>query len=291
MGKKRPKLGSGDWHIVIDREAAKCANFTGIVRVNVSGGDGSAVAWKRCLEWYGKDRVVPVFADTKSEHDDLYRFVEDCEREFCQKVNRLVDGRNIWDVFVETGMARMAQNGGACKASVELKQKLLDAHLLETGITTIATGLEFMEPERMEKLIARMAPVNVLFPLSVAPLLNSCAIHDEVRSFGIKPCAVYDDGHPHNNCRKYGCVLQGLSQWAFDAVNNPDGFDYAATREQEFIEKTGFSICRDRTGGETTNYPLVQLGIDARAGKTFPFDFRSQCSCMMPAMFTDDQLF
>lgn len=114
------KINRDDWRTMVDRQARKCEAFEGVVSVNVSGGTASAVAWARCLEWYGVDRVKPVFADTNSEHPDLYRFLEDCEKCFGQKLERLTnDGRNIWDVFEDSGMIRIARAGGACKASVE----------------------------------------------------------------------------------------------------------------------------------------------------------------------------
>ena len=154
----RKKLSRTDWEHVIGRQAEKCRLFEGTVCVNVSGGSGSAVAWHRCLEWYGADRVRPVFADTNNEDDDLYRFISDCERAFGQKCERLAnDGRDIWDVFDETGVLRIAKAGGACKASIELKQKPLDAHFKSIGADAVAVGIEFMEPERMVRFEQKLA--------------------------------------------------------------------------------------------------------------------------------------
>jgi 3'-phosphoadenosine 5'-phosphosulfate sulfotransferase (PAPS reductase)/FAD synthetase len=95
----RKRMPNTAWRQMIETEAAACHSFTGVVSVNVSGGHGSALAWHRCIEWFGRDRVVPVFADTNSEHADLYRFLDDCEKQFGQQLTRLNDGRNIWDVF------------------------------------------------------------------------------------------------------------------------------------------------------------------------------------------------
>ena len=287
------KIPNNEWRAMITRQAERCEEFTGKVCVNVSGGSGSAVAWSRCLEWYGHDRVIPVFADTNSEHDDLYRFLDDCEAAFSQKLTRLNDGRNIWDVFEQTGMLRIDHAGGACKASIELKQKPLARHFKECGADAIAVGLEFLEPERMQRFEEKLSPVEVLFPLTHSPRLSECEIHEEVRRLGIKPCTVYDEGHPHNNCRKYGCILAGVSQWAADVKMNADGFNYSAKREADYYDKTGFAVCRDQSNKDVKPYPLVQLRADVHAGKEFRDDWKSQCSCMepQPRLFTADECF
>lgn len=289
----RKKATKGEWRKTIAKQAEKCQAFTGKVCVNVSGGDGSAVAWHRCLEWYGADRVIPVFADTNSEHKDLYRFLNDCEAAFGQKITRLNDGRNIWDVFDQTGMLRIARAGGACKASIELKQKPLDKHFKECGADAIAVGIEFQEPERMTRFETKLDPVQVLFPLAETPLLGECEIHDYVRKLGIAPCVSYDEGHGHNNCLAGGCILAGLNQWAGILKMNPEGFAYAEQRETVFADKTGFTILRDQSGGQVRPYRLSDLRADVEAGKKFSDSWKSQCNCMepQPLLFTLDECF
>lgn len=131
------QIEPSEWRELVEQQAEACRTFTGKVRVNVSGGSGSALAWRRCLEWYGPDRVIPAFADTNSEHADTYRFLADCERVFGQELIRLNDGRNIWDVFDQEGIMRIVKAGNACKASLELKQKPLDQHFAECGRTRL----------------------------------------------------------------------------------------------------------------------------------------------------------
>ena len=48
--------------------------------VNVSGGLTSFEALRRTIERHGKDSTVAVFADTKIEDADSYRFLSDQER-------------------------------------------------------------------------------------------------------------------------------------------------------------------------------------------------------------------
>jgi 3'-phosphoadenosine 5'-phosphosulfate sulfotransferase (PAPS reductase)/FAD synthetase len=44
-----------------------------------SGGIASAVCCKLTIDIFGIDKVRIVFIDTKNEHNDTYRFRDDCE--------------------------------------------------------------------------------------------------------------------------------------------------------------------------------------------------------------------
>lgn len=276
---------------LIECEQKRFAEFVGKVRVDVSGGSGSAVAWHRCLTAFSAERVVPVFADTETEDPDLYRFLNDCEKLFGQKLTRLNCGKDIWDVFIESRMMRIMSAGGACKASVELKQKPLDNHFAESDCDAVAVGLGPDEPERMLRIIKRLYPVPVLFPLCAIPELHYCDVGRCIESLGLKPAALYADGFIHNNCGGT-CVLAGISQWAAVCKLYPDKFAYAEQREQEFTEATGFTILRDRRGGITRKYPLSELRADVEAGRAFRNDWKSNCSCMLPDLFAgmDDDI-
>jgi len=283
----RKAMSKQQWHDLIDAEAARCKHFSGKVQVNVSGGCASSVVWKRCVEWYGMDSVVPVFADTSYEHADLYRFLDDCEKHIGQPLERLKDGRDIWDVFDQAGIMRITSAGGACKASVELKQYPLAKHLEESGCDAIAVGIEFLEPERISAFQDRVPGREVLFPLTVRPLLSECEIIEEVRSWGVKPPTIYDDGYTHNNCGGF-CILAGLGQWAANRKRDPQAFEYAAKRERQFTKETGFTVLRDQSGGEVRPYTLDELARDQDSGREFPKDWKSNCNCMVPLFRADD---
>ena len=285
----RKQMTPGDWRKTIAEESKRFEEFTGRVRVDVSGGSASAIVWHRCLELFGADRVVPVFADTNSEDADLYRFLDDCETHFGQTLTRLNDGRNIWDVFDQTGIMRIAKAGNACKASIELKQKPLADHFKTSGCDAIAVGIEFQEPERMERFQAKIA-APVLFPLARRPLFSECEIHEEVKRLGLKPPEIYNEGYGHNNCAGR-CILAGLGQWAANLRRDPVGFTDAESRETAFVERTGFTILRDQRGSNVKPYTLKELRADAGSGREFPNDWKSTCQCMEPVLFSADNCF
>lgn len=277
----RKKMSSTEWRTLLDEESTRCKSFDGKVSVNVSGGAGSAIAWKRCLEWYGKDRVEPVFADTKAEDPDLYRFLDDLENVFDQKITRLEDGRDLWQVFFDYRMIKVAHAGGACKASIELKHKPLHRHFKESGCNAIAVGVEGTEPERMKAFRDKLG--CVLFPLACRPILSECDIKEEVKELGVQLPSLYDDGYAHNNCAGF-CVLAGLGQWAANAKRDPEKFEVFASKEQEFMKLTGstFTILKDQRGEEATPYSLREMQADIEDGREFPQDWKSQCACMTP---------
>src|SRR3990172_4756033 len=132
--------------------------------VNVSGGAASAVCLFRVLERYGRENVRAVFADTGWEHPDCYRFLDDVERASGVHLDRLSDGRNIWDVFHSKQI--WAQPGTVnCLASWELKRKPLAEYAASIdGDVTVYVGFGPDEDDRMKRLRCAMPDRQFEFP-------------------------------------------------------------------------------------------------------------------------------
>jgi len=246
----------------------------------VSGGAASAIAAIRCIEWYGPKRITLINADTGCESDGNYALIDALEKASGVDIVRLNQGKNIWDVFDEHGMMRMKS---ACKASVELKQKPLDAFMRQRFLpdrVAIAVGLSWQEPERQRRLVNRLAPYQAFYPLNVKPQLAECDIVAELERYGLPESMAYNLGYTHDNC-KGGCVLAGQAQWAGLLDDDPDHFAYCERRERAFYARTGFTVLKDRRGdGRAKPYPLFQLREDKAAGRKFRDTWRSTCSCM-----------
>ena len=254
------------------------------VVVNVSGGGQSAVALARCLEWYGKERVTAVFADTNTEAPDLYDFLIAIETLFGIEIDRLNDGRNIWDVFDQHKAITLRRSGGACKASVELKQKPLRRYHEQFGSDSIviALGLCWTEPDRQARHVERQKPFECIFPLNEQPRLSYCGILEELERLGLPKPEAYEKGYPHNNCGG-GCVLAGVRQWQGLLVDYPDRFAWHEERERQWQKATGqqFTVLRDRRGGQVSPYTLTQFREDIENGRGIQGEFRSGCGCML----------
>ncbi len=248
----------------------------------VSGGAASAIAAMRCLEWFGPNRVTLVNADTGSESPGNYELIRSLEIVSGLPVERLHQGMDIWDVFDLHGVMRLIHGGGACKASVELKQKPLDAftrdHYAPEQVV-VAVGLSADEKERQLRLTKRLRPYEVMYPLNAKPHLRGCQMVAELERYGLPKSTAYKMGYAHDNCNG-GCVLAGQAQWAGLLDDNPKYFAYCEKREGAFFERTGFTMLRDRRGGDTKPYPLSQLRTDKAAGRVFRAAWRSVCGCM-----------
>ena len=247
----------------------------------VSGGAASAIATMRCVEWYGTDKVTLVNADTGCESAGNYALLDALESASGIEIVRLNQGKDIWDVFDEHGVMRLLNN--ACKASIELKQKPLDAftrNVFSPADVLVAIGMSWMETDRQRRLTKRLEPYQAFYPLNVSPQLAECDIITELERYGLPESMAYNLGYTHDNC-KGGCVLAGQAQWAGLLADDPEHFAYCEQRERVFYERTGFTVLRDRRGGDTKSYPLSQLRADKAEGRTFSGTWRSTCGCMV----------
>lgn len=261
-----------------DRIAADLADAienAPLCSVHVSGGNGSAANLFLCQELFGRERVSAVFADTRSEDPDLYRFLEDVERVSGVEIVRLDQGKNIWDVFDEEGIMRIARKN-ACKASIKLKREPLDAYSASLGPHVTAIGFDWLEPERIAGLMEQKD--GLIFPLAVHRL-TECDFRKMLTDRGIEPSSLYGEGFIHNNCGG-GCILAGLAQWAHHYKTHPERYAEDEAREKAFYERTGFTVLRDQSGGTVKSYTLTQLREDVDAGKTFKPMKTPVCGCM-----------
>lgn len=255
--------------------------------VNVSGGAASAVCLFRVLERFGRENVRAVFADTRWEHPDCYRFLDDVERISGVKIDRLCDGRNIWDVFFKERLLTTRNSG--CWASLKLKRMPLLEYMKTIHcerITYIGFGPD--EEDRMTRLRKIRPEEQLDFPLIWAPKLWRCDIMDDLRRRGIDPPSMYADGYPHANCGG-ACILAGIKQWAGLLKDNPELFRISEENEQRFQEilqsrgRAEHTILKDRRGGVLRNYSLRQLREDIESGRRLADDSwrETSCSCML----------
>ena len=245
----------------------------------VSGGAASAVSTMRCIEWYGREMVTLVYADAGCESAGNHALIDALELVSGCKIIRLNQGKDIWDVFDEHGVMRIHS---ACKASVELKQKPLDAFtrsMFSPDEVVIAVGLSVAERARQTRLTGRLKPYQTIYPLNVEPQLAECEIIAALDHYGLPESMAYNLGYTHDNC-KGGCVLAGQAQWAGLLDDDPEHFAYCERRERVFYDRTGFAALRDRRGGTLKSYPLFQLRADKAAGRKFRNTWRSTCGCM-----------
>jgi len=249
--------------------------------VNVSGGLTSFEALRRCLERHGKANTVAIFADTKIEDEDLYRFLDDQERLFGISIIRLADGRTPWEVMKDKRAITMQQMAPCSKI---LKRELIDRYIAEhfrdTEYTSVF-GMDWTELHRVERLTRALAPNPVWFPLTEAPYPDKCLIAKQCEDqWGIRPPRLYELGFTHNNCGG-GCVKAGQAHWAHLWRTLPDRYLLWEAKEQEIREYLGkdISILKDRRGGRARPLTLRSFRKRLESGKGYDRMDWGGCGC------------
>lgn len=250
--------------------------------VRVSGGRTSAVALKRTIDKVGKENVVGVFADTKSEDEDLYRFVRDVERAFDFEVIRIADGRDIWQLFKDE---KFIGNSRFDVCSRVLKRDLIDRWESEyfKEKPVVVLGLDWAEPHRVERARARFegAGYDVYFPLTEAPLMLDEDYDTWLRGFGVEPPRLYEMGFQHNNCGG-ACVKAGQKQWKLLYEKMPDRYAYHEEMERQTRQIIGknVSVLQRMENGITSPMTLEEFRLRIIAKEKIAND-GAACTCLV----------
>lgn len=232
---------------------------------SLSGGAASAVAHTRAMERYGKENVVAWFADTQWEDDDLYRFLNDLENYWQQKIIRHTEGLTPLQV-AENEKIIPNQKLAVCSRVLKQKpfKKFIEAY--EKPVTVLL-GLDWSEQHRMiapKKVYESIPGVSVDFPLMWKPY--DFDVFQTVKSWGIEIPRLYKMGFPHNNCGGR-CVRQGISEWQRLRVHFPERFanvrDWEAAQQAIGDARSGYAICRDQSNGEVKPLSLADIEKNA----------------------------
>lgn len=232
--------------------------------VQFSGGIGSWAAARRVVDEVGRDRVTLLFADTKIEDEDLYRFLNEASDDLGVPITRIADGRTPWEVFEDR---RYIGNTRADPCSLVLKRGML-WRWMETycnpDSTTVVFGIDWTEEHRMVRLMQRHVDEGTGWqfwaPLCDEPLYAKGHWLDRLRERGIDPPRLYDLGFPHNNCGGF-CVKAGHAHFKLLLEQFPERFRHHEEEEQrmrELLDKD-VAILRDRRGGTTDPLPLADF--------------------------------
>jgi hypothetical protein len=227
--------------------------------VMFSSGAGSWAAARRIVDEYGAGSVTLLFADTRTEDEDNYRFLLEAAADLGAELVTVQDGRNVWDVFNDK---RMIGNTRISNCSFLLKQKpareWLDANTDATA--TVVVGIDWTEAHRLPAVQRAYAPRPVLAPLCNAPYLSRTDIFADLAARGITRPRLYDMGFAHANCGGF-CVRAGQGQFAQLLKVMPKRYAEHEAAEQAFRERLGkdVSILRDRRGGTTSPLTLTAL--------------------------------
>lgn len=237
--------------------------------VQFSGGVGSWAAAKRVASKFGPENMLLLFADTRMEDEDLYRFLDEASEDIGAPLVRISDGRTPWELFKDK---RFLGNTQVDLCSRILKRELLNDWIqknCDPRATTIVFGIDWTEEHRFDKIIQHWEPWPVWAPMLEEPYLTKQEMLKMLDDAWLRLPRLYTMGFPHNNCGGF-CVKAGMAQFAHLLKMLPERYAYHEVMEEEFrrlVEKD-VAILRSRRGGKKVPMTLKELRERIEVGDT-----------------------
>lgn len=220
------------------------------VIVAISGGKASAWCANWALKQFQKEEVVLYFNDTKWEHADLYRFLDDLSKHFNHIITFDSDGRSVESLFYD--------NNALASNRMPFCSRILKAERLQKYYKdgdTLIFGIGSDEPHRANRLIGVYQTnaaktgkwPKLLFPL-IEENVTKQQIDDFLKTANIKEPLLYSLGFLHNNCSG-GCVRAGKKHWKLLYEKLPEVYADRERVEREMRKHTGrdISFFKDET--------------------------------------------
>lgn len=237
-----------------------------------SGGVGS---------WYAAKLVpgkkVLLFADTLMEDEDLYRFLPEAAANVGEKVTRIADGRDVWQVFFDK---RYLGNSRIDPCSRILKRELCKQWIYDHGGATVYVGIDWMEEHRLVDMRRYWHPFNVRAPMVEQSLSKGDAMN-ALRKEGIRPPRLYGMGFSHNNCGGF-CVKAGQGHFRLLLEQMPEVYLYHERREQQLRQYLGknVTILRVEENYVRTPITLREFRLRVQAGQGVDEQEIGGCACV-----------
>lgn len=249
-----------------------------------SGGTGSWAAAHRVKRQFGTKDLILLFTDTRTEDEDLYRFVFESAANIGGELITISDGRNIWEVFFNE---RYLGNSRIDPCSKLLKRvparKWVEKTFPNPDDVRLYVGIDWTETHRLPNIVKNWEPYSVSAPLCEKPYIDKDLIHFHLDMLGIKIPRLYDFGFVHNNCGGF-CIKAGQAQFKLLLQTHPERFKYHEEQEQkirEFLDKD-VSILRKMENGVRRQYTLKELreDVEKSCDNTDPLDIGG-CGCFV----------
>lgn len=248
------------------------------VIVALSGGKASA--W--CANWafanFAKDEIILYFNDTKWEHPDLYRFLNDLSKYFDHSITYDSDGRNPEQLFFDK---KAIANNRMPFCSRILKAERLQKYYNHGDTIIFGIGIEEMHrASRIIQVYKSVAEKNNKWPKLTFPLIREKTTTEEINQFlidaNIQEPLLYSLGFTHNNCSG-GCVRAGKKQWKLLYEKLPEVYAERERAEKEIRKflKKDISIFKDETLEE------FRMRIEEkRLSSYYDFDDNKESECI-----------
>jgi 3'-phosphoadenosine 5'-phosphosulfate sulfotransferase (PAPS reductase)/FAD synthetase len=197
-----------------------------------SSGVGSWAAAKLVAQKYGTTQLILLFADTKIEDEDNYRFLYESAINVGGELQIVCEGRTPFDVFKDEKFLNHRVSNCSKKLKIEPCRKFIEQFTHDECILYV--GIDWEEFERAEKIKTGWLPYKVEFPLCGGDKwLSKVDIFDWLHAEKLIPPRLYSLGFAHANCGGF-CVKAGKSQFKNLLKHFPLRYKKAEEEEEEF---------------------------------------------------------
>jgi 3'-phosphoadenosine 5'-phosphosulfate sulfotransferase (PAPS reductase)/FAD synthetase len=228
-----------------------------------SGGIASWAAAKRVVALHGAQNTKLLFTDTKTEDEDLYRFLVDASKNVGAELVTIADGRDVWQVFKDVGYMGNSRKDPCSKI---LKRLLADKWIKDRykpDECIVHIGITWDEIHRFDRLKERKKPYQYLAPMCDAPYLTKEQIFQWAEQEGLKRPRLYDSGFQHNNCGGF-CIRAGQAHYYLLHKAHPELYAEYERKEQEVYQAIG------------KRHPFLRVTIDGVLNYISLKEFREQ---------------
>lgn len=257
--------------------------------ISLSGGLCSFFAALRVKEEYGTDNLYLLFADTRMEDEDLYRFLKETVKHLGGKFIVLDQNKTPWDIFFDV---RYLGNSRIDPCSQQLKRKPIREYIFnnfDPATSIIHFGFDIEEVGRFERCAKLWLPYKSSAPLQQRPYITRPMMLEKLKEVNIELPLLYKKGFLHNNCGGF-CIKAGQKQFKLLYEEFPERFEYHRQEEEairKYLDKD-VSILRKQIDGIRYNYTLTQLKDDIEAKKQIEEDDWGGCkNCFAPDELED----
>lgn len=247
--------------------------------ISFSGGVCSFWAAKRVVDEFGRGACTLLFADTKMEDEDLYRFNADASDALGVPITVTADGRTPWQIFFDE---HFLGNSRIDPCSKLLKRERLWRWMRENctqSDSVTHVGLDWTEAHRLARLRAARPGWQIEAPMQTGELWDKRRMFCELATVGIEVPRLYKLGFPHNNCGGF-CIKAGQAHFAHLLKVLPGRYKFHEDMEQQIREKLGdVSILKRVVKGVPQRLTLRQLREEIEAGKEYDGLEWGGCGC------------
>ncbi|WP_113675893.1 phosphoadenosine phosphosulfate reductase family protein [Vallitalea guaymasensis] len=210
-----------------------------------------------------KDEVDKIiYCHIEDQHPDTLRYVTDCEKILCRKIEILKSPYGNVDNVQK--QFRFINSAYGNKCTEILKKRVRKEWETGKKNLTYVWGFDFNERHRKEQTEESMPEVNHIFPL-IDHQLTKQECHGMAAKLGVKRPKMYDLGYHNNNC--IGCPKGGMGYWNKIRVDFPEVFEKRARREREI----GHTCLKDANG------PIYLEELDPNRGR-FEEEIMEDCN-------------